>query len=241
MSMQQVVVLTSGPTYEELDLVRRITNHSTGKLGAELACFFKEMGFYVILLRGSYATDPGQILADEVIQFTTTQDLAAKLQNISCSENRVDCVFHAAAVSDFKPGRICKISESGKMVSMDDFSSNSQRKTGTGKIDTRQGSFWVEMIPTEKIIQRLRGWFPNAKLVGWKYEVEGGPGSVWQKAKEQVKKCQTDASVVNGPAFGDGFGIYWANGERENRLENSLALAKALYNGFTPNANSVSK
>ena len=239
MSKQQVVVLTSGPTYEELDQVRRITNHSTGKLGAELACFFKGMGFYVILLRGSYATDPSPILADEIIQFTTTQDLAAKLQNISCSGNRVDWVFHAAAVSDFKPGRLCQISESGQLGGWDGCSSD--RKMGEGKIETRQGSFWIEMVPTEKIIQRLREWFPKAKLVGWKYEVEGGPGSVWQKAKEQVEKCQSDASVVNGPAFGGGFGIYWANGDRENRLENSQALANALYNGFTPKANSVSK
>lgn len=239
MSKQQVVVLTSGPTYEELDEVRRITNHSTGKLGAELSCFFKKMGFYVILLRGSYATDPSPILADEMIQFTTTQDLALKLQNISCSGNRVDWVFHAAAVSDFKPGRFCQISESGEVVGLND--SNSVRKNREGKIDTRQGSFWVEMIPTEKIIQRLREWFPNAKLVGWKYEVEGDHGNVWQKAKEQVEKCQTDASVANGPAFGPGFGIYWANGDRENLLENSQALAKALYDGFTPNANSVSK
>ena len=239
MSKQQVVVLTSGPTYEELDQVRRITNHSTGKLGTELAGFFKEMGFYVILLRGFYATDPNPIMADEVIQFTTTQDLAAKLKNISCTENWVDWIFHAAAVSDFKPGRFCQISESGEVMGLDD--SSSVPKSRKGKIDTRQGSFWVEMIPTDKIILRLREWFPKAKLVGWKYEVEGGPGSVWQKAKEQVEKCQSDASVVNGPAFGDGFGVYWANGERENRLENSLALAKALYNGLMPNANSVSK
>jgi phosphopantothenoylcysteine decarboxylase/phosphopantothenate--cysteine ligase len=151
----------------------------------------------------------------------------------------VDWVFHAAAVSDFKPGRFCQISESGKVMGLDDF--NSITKSREGKIDTRQGSFWVEMVPTDKIILRLREWFPKAKLVGWKYEVEGGLESVWQKAKEQVEKCQSDASVVNGPAFGEGFGVYWANGDRENRLENSQALAKALYSGFTPNAKSVSK
>jgi phosphopantothenoylcysteine decarboxylase/phosphopantothenate--cysteine ligase len=49
-------IVTAGPTFEELDEVRRLTNFSTGTLGTELADFLMERGHEVELLRGQGAT-----------------------------------------------------------------------------------------------------------------------------------------------------------------------------------------
>ncbi len=54
-------VITAGPTYESLDQVRRLTNFSTGSLGAQLSGFLRSKGFYVTLLTGHYTTYEGDI------------------------------------------------------------------------------------------------------------------------------------------------------------------------------------
>ncbi len=82
-----------------------------------------------------------------------------------------------------------------------------------GKFSTRQGTLLAELVPTPKIISGLRAWFPQAKLVGWKYEVDGNRTSAIEAATKQIRECLTDACVANGPAYGLGFGIVTPNGK----------------------------
>lgn len=77
----------------------------------------------------------------------------------------------------------------------------------SGKFSTREGSLLVELTPTPKIISELRDWFPNASLVGWKYEVDGSCDDVIEKARRQIAECRTNACVANGPVYGIGFGL----------------------------------
>ena len=58
----------------------------------------------------------------------------------------------------------------------------------------------------------LRGWFPRATIVGWKYEVDGTREQVIEKASRQIFENQTDACVANGPAYGVGFGLVTPDG-----------------------------
>ena len=46
------VLITAGPTYERIDPVRFIGNHSTGKMGFALAEAFADRGFDVLLIAG---------------------------------------------------------------------------------------------------------------------------------------------------------------------------------------------
>src|SRR5437868_10957199 len=97
-------IVTCGPTYEPLDKVRRLTNFSTGKLGTELARFLMQHGHDVLLFRGAqstYASPDGEL---KVQSFTTTEDLGTRLQ--TCAKQSFDALFHAAAVSDFRFGKI---------------------------------------------------------------------------------------------------------------------------------------
>ena len=97
-------LVTAGPTFEELDRVRRLTNFSTGKLGVELANHLTARGHVVTLLIGEQATYPGERRAAQVQTFTTTANLRTAL--LARSGQRVDAVFHAAAVSDFTFGAV---------------------------------------------------------------------------------------------------------------------------------------
>jgi phosphopantothenate---cysteine ligase (CTP) len=187
-------VVTAGPTFEPLDHVRRLTNFSTGRLGCHLAEYLAVHGFKVTLLLGEQAVCTPNPALETVMRFSTTDDLAGRLRKLG--ETRVDAVFHAAAVGDFRFGKVWSRTADGQMSEI-----NSR------KFSTREGALLAELVPTAKIIAGLRGWFPHAKLVGWKFEVEGDRDGVIRIASGQIAKCHTDACVANGPAYGPGFGL----------------------------------
>ncbi len=205
--------MTAGPTFEPLDRVRRLTNFSTGRLGCELASFLAGRGHAVTLLIGQQAgaqvrlaqaaAQQNQHKLQQVETFTTTADLGAKLQALG--SGTVDAVFHTAAVSDFAFGKVWIRTPEGEFV-----------EAPAGKIPTELGTVIAELVPTPKLIRSLRDWFPKARLVGWKYEVDGTRADAIKRAKQQVTDCRTDACVVNGPAYGAGFGLVTADGKTEH-------------------------
>src|SRR6267143_3393471 len=150
-------LVTAGPTYETMDNVRRLTNFSTGKLGTELANFLAARGHDVTLLIGEQTTHCGQRKAQHVEAFSTTANLLEKFKALAKQD--MGAVFHAAAVSDFTFGKIWRRSPSGELAEIK-----------SGKISTRQGTLMAELVPTPKIIAELRALYPQAKIVGWKYE-----------------------------------------------------------------------
>lgn len=211
-------VVTAGPTYEPLDNVRRLTNFSTGRLGTELANYLTQRGHNVHLLLGEHATYRGECLAAQTEEFSTTADLAQRF--IKRANTRVDAIFHAAAVSDFKFGKVWVRSESGELA-----------EAQSGKISTRKGTLLAELVPTTKIIGQLRGWFPASKLIGWKFEVDGVPARVIELGQTQMSECRTDGCVANGPAYGEGFALLSPGGGQEhcaNRQDLFTALERLV-------------
>ena len=184
-------IVTAGPTYEPLDNVRRLTNFSTGRLGTELAEFLTSHGHEVTLLRGEQATWT-QPIKGRLLNFTTTSDLREQLK----SSPSCEAVFHAAAVSDFAFGNIWQRSATGELVPIK-----------SGKISSRLQNLFAELVSTPKIIAELRDWFPKALLVGWKFEVDGDRDSALADGRKQIAETRTNACVVNGPAYGPGFGL----------------------------------
>jgi phosphopantothenate---cysteine ligase (CTP) len=207
-------VVTAGPTYEPMDQVRRLTNFSTGRLGTELANHLTQCGHVVTLLRGEAATYCGACQALRVKNFSTTADLMAQLQ--AAAQLNVNAVFHTAAVSDFTFGKVYRRAEGGELTEIK-----------SGKISTRHGPVLAELQPTPKIITHLRAWYPVARLIGWKFEVDGDRASVLQTAEQQLRDCQTDACVANGPAFGPGFGLVTPSAPCRN-LASPAELFRAL-------------
>jgi phosphopantothenoylcysteine decarboxylase/phosphopantothenate--cysteine ligase len=208
-------IVTAGPTYEPLDDVRRLTNFSTGQLGTTLANYLAARGHNVILLLGEQATYAGERRAQRVESFSTTADLRAKLKTLAAK--KVDAIFHAAAVSAAlaRPG--APRDAVNKLVEI----------KSAKKISTRQGRLLVELLPTPKIIAELRGRFPRTKIVGWKFEADGRRPDAITAARRQLAECATDLCVVNGPAYGEGFGLLGKKGDAAH-LANPPLLFDAL-------------
>lgn len=204
-------IVTAGPTYEPLDKVRRLTNFSTGRLGSELVNFLAVKGHEVTLLIGQQATYRAERHARRVETFTTTASLRDRLQALA--DRPADAVFHAAAVSDFAFGKIWRRTAHGELTELK-----------SGKVSTREGVLLAELVATPKILGELRQWYPMARLVGWKYEVEGGRSTALRAAEQQMRECVTDACVANGPGYGPGFGLVRGEDESEH-----FADAPSLY------------
>ena len=96
-----------------------------------------------------------------------------------------------------------------------------------GKISTDQGTLLAELVPTQKVLSQLRSWFPKAQLIGWKYEVDGDRARATGLAEKQIADSRTDACVVNGPAYGKGFGLVQRGGQCLH-LADTPALFEAL-------------
>lgn len=205
------VIVTCGPSYEPLDQVRRLTNFSTGELGAHLAQNLVAAGFQVFCCRGTAATYPCRVPKATIIPFATNQDLQDRLEELA-QQYEIAAVFHSAALCDFGIKTLCN---------------QEGQKLGNGKISTRQGEITLTLRPTPKIIAKLRGYFPQALIIGWKFEVEGTPEDVLSKAKQQVTENQTDGCVINGPAYGQGLGFY-APGQTLVHLPDKHQLATFL-------------
>jgi phosphopantothenoylcysteine decarboxylase/phosphopantothenate--cysteine ligase len=195
-------IVTAGPTFEPLDGVRRLTNFSTGRLGTELANFLAARGHKVTLLIGESAIYHGERKARSVKVYSTTADLRAKLK--SFSGKKVDAIFHTAAVSDFAFGKMFMRNTTGKLKAF----------RPSRKISTLGGSLFVELVPTPKIIAELRGWFPQTKIIGWKFEADGGRADALRAAERQLAACATDFCVANGPAYGKGSNLVSADGRK---------------------------
>jgi phosphopantothenoylcysteine decarboxylase/phosphopantothenate--cysteine ligase len=190
------IIITAGPSYEPIDDVRRITNFSTGTLGCTLANLLTVSGFKVTLLLSEMASYRNSIKAKTIIPFGTGNSLLQHLQTLS-QENHL-AVLHAAALSDFKIHQM----------------QDSQNRTlDHEKIPSDIPEIKVVLRPAPKVIRQLRGLFPHSKLVGWKYELEGEKADALQKGGHQILACKTDACVVNGKAYGEGYGFCTANSE----------------------------
>lgn len=194
-------IVTAGPTIEKLDTVRRLTNFSTGRTGTEMANFLAGRGHQVTFLVGEQATWNGQRRAQKIVPFSTTADLQDKLKGLAKSS--FDAVFHMAAVGDFMFGKIWKRDSNGQM-----------EEIASDKFSTRDGTLLAELVPTPKLISQLHEWFPKSQVVGWKYEVEGKREDALVATQMLLEETKINACVANGPAYGEGFGLITASGQR---------------------------
>jgi len=204
--MLPLACITCGPAYEPIDRVRRITNFSTGEIGTLLAGAFLRAGFDVTCFRSEASSFPPPPGAD-VRPFSTNDSLADGIRAI---ERPPAVILHAAALCDFLLEGI-------------------EGATPTDKLSSRGGTIRLSLKPAEKVLPKLRDWFPEAWIVGWKFELDGGRDQAITRAADQIRTARTDACVVNGAAYGPGFGLLTP----DNRLQDfpdKAALAAHLAN-----------
>jgi phosphopantothenoylcysteine decarboxylase/phosphopantothenate--cysteine ligase len=161
------VLVTAGPTYEAIDPVRFIGNHSSGKMGFAIAEEFAKQGAQVTLISGPTNLN----VSDKNIKridIISADDLFEEATKVFRS---MDIAVLSAAVADFKPSV-----PSGQKI----------KKTVAAKN--------IELIPTKDTLAEL-GKIKKIKqvLVGFALETE----NELSNAKDKIKRKNLDLIILN--------------------------------------------
>ncbi len=92
------VMVTAGPTYEDIDAVRYLGNRSSGRMGFALAKAAMQRGALVTLVSGPSKLDPPPVT--ELVRVRSAADMH---REVMARASAADIVIMAAAVADFTP------------------------------------------------------------------------------------------------------------------------------------------
>jgi phosphopantothenoylcysteine decarboxylase/phosphopantothenate--cysteine ligase len=139
------ILITAGPTYEAIDPVRFIGNHSSGKMGFDIANEAAKLGAQVILVAGPTHFKAKNSLV-EVINVVSAQEM---YDACHLHFNQVDVAIAAAAVADYKP----------KVVALQ-------------KIKKAAEEFSIELEKTKDILASLGAIKKDQFLIGFALETQ---------------------------------------------------------------------
>ncbi len=111
------VLITAGPTYEAIDPVRFIGNHSSGKMGFEIAKEAANLGAEVFLISGPSNEKINHSLIHRIDVVSAEEMFKASHEYF----NEIDITILSAAVADYKPKNIAnqKIKKSAASLSIE--------------------------------------------------------------------------------------------------------------------------
>jgi phosphopantothenoylcysteine decarboxylase / phosphopantothenate---cysteine ligase len=90
------VLVTAGPTYEDIDAVRYVGNRSSGRMGFAIAAEARRRGAHVTLVAGPTPIDPPA--TDETVRVRSAAEMHEAVMRLAAN---VDVVVMAAAVADY--------------------------------------------------------------------------------------------------------------------------------------------
>ena len=163
------VLVTAGPTYEDIDQVRYIGNRSSGRMGYAVAAEAARRGARVVLVSGPTHLEPPQGL--EVVRVRS----AVQMQEaVSRHASDSDIIVMAAAVADYTPA-------SGPIA---------------GKIEKSESPLDLALVRTPDILAglgRTRGQNVRPVLVGFAAE----SGDPVRRGREKLERKSVDIIVAN--------------------------------------------
>jgi len=109
-------MVTAGPTYEQIDPVRFIGNHSSGKMGIAIANELKRRGAEVTLILG-----PTTVAIPEVASVVSVKTAAEMYDACLSLFDKMDIVVMSAAVADYTPVamQMEKMKKNGENISIE--------------------------------------------------------------------------------------------------------------------------
>ncbi len=139
------ILITAGPTYEAIDPVRFIGNHSSGKMGFDLADCAARLGAEVTLVAGPTHLN---VSNDSIylIRVTSAQEMYAACHS---HFDQADVMIAAAAVADYRPKTIA-----------------------SQKIKKADESLTIDLEKTQDILQSLGAIKQHQFLIGFALETE---------------------------------------------------------------------
>jgi phosphopantothenoylcysteine decarboxylase/phosphopantothenate--cysteine ligase len=170
------VLVTAGSTVEYIDSVRILTNLSSGKMGLNIAQQCLDKGFNVTLVYGHGTLNIPDDPRMNIIRVRTTEEMFKAVRERTL-RGKQHVVFHAAAVADFT------ISHSSKNRSY--------------KMDTRNGTKTLKLVPTAKIVDRIKEFDKKVFLVAFKTEYDILEELLIKKAFDKLRECNGDLILAN--------------------------------------------
>ncbi|WP_128331436.1 bifunctional phosphopantothenoylcysteine decarboxylase/phosphopantothenate--cysteine ligase CoaBC [Apibacter sp. HY039] len=161
------LLITAGPTYEAIDPVRFIGNHSSGKMGFELAKTAEKWGAEVTLISGPTHEKTGSYSSIELLSVTSAHEM---LQAVLEHYSSADIAIMSAAVSDYRP----------EIVSDTKIKKDDDRLT-------------LSLVKNEDILLRMGKEKKNQFLVGFALETNDEESNALKK----LKKKNLDAIILN--------------------------------------------
>ena len=164
----RLVVVTAGPTYEDIDAVRYVGNRSSGKMGYAVAAEAARRGARVVLVSGpTHLPAPAGI---EIVSVRSAHEMRGAVQQHAAD---ADIVIMAAAVADYTP-----------------------EARAAGKIEKSDAPMELRLVRTPDILAELgrgRRGGSTPVLVGFAAE-SGDPVA---RAREKLHRKQADFVVAN--------------------------------------------
>ena len=157
------VIITAGPTYESIDPVRFIGNHSSGKMGFEIAKAAANLGAEVVLISGPSS----QEVQHSFIQRVDVTSAEEMYQAAHRHYMESDIAILSAAVADYKP-----------------------KKSATQKIKKTASTLEITLEPTKDILASLGALKKHQFLVGFALEtnneIENAKGKLIRKNLDMI-------------------------------------------------------
>jgi phosphopantothenoylcysteine decarboxylase / phosphopantothenate---cysteine ligase len=174
------ILITAGPTREEIDPVRYISNHSSGKMGYALARAARRRGAQVLLISG-----PTSLVQPDGVRVVNVTSAVEMQREVMARAAECDVVIKAAAVADYRP-----LVRSGAKI----------KKTGD--------SATIELVKNPDILAGLgsmvSGVKPRPFLVGFAAETE----ALAENAAKKLREKNLDMIVANDVSQADaGFNV----------------------------------
>lgn len=171
------VLVTAGPTFEAIDPVRFIGNHSSGKMGFEIAKHAAGLGAEVILISGQSSEQVNSNLIKR-IDVVSAQEM---YEVVHTHFQMANIAIFSAAVADYKP----------KVVS-------------ETKIKKQEESLYLELEKTQDILKSVGEIKTHQFLVGFALETNNELSNAQQKLKSKNLNLIVLNSLNDS---GAGFGV----------------------------------
>ena len=205
------VLVTAGGTIEDIDSVRGITNHASGRTGSLIADEFLQSDWDVTFLCGQNSLRP-QLEPHRLVVIRNTAELVGRLGEL-LDETRFDCVIHSMAVSDFTPHAAITPDDfahsierelRGKDHSKDVIAravhgaiSENELRAAQKKISSKSSQLMLVLKQTPKAIKLIKAAQPDALLVGFKLLSGAGEPELLQAGQKLIEQSGCDLVLAN--------------------------------------------
>ena len=199
------IIITAGGTSEYIDNVRKITNSSSGKLGSIIANKLLENNkitkiFYVCNKEAILPTQSDKI---QIIYIKSVENLQNSLENLIKTQ-KIDIVIHSMAVSDYKVEYVTTSQNlSAVLANKNEVQINNilnKNDIGIGnknKISSNLNNLFIKLIPTPKVISKIKKWDKNIFLIGFKLLSNVSDEKLIDVSKKLMQKNNCNAVVAN--------------------------------------------